>query len=135
MAWDIGEILSPACGSLVLDERRAPDYRDPPAFQFETRSFGNSFVESDAVSAIQHVDAPGRQPNLQDATVSGKIFCLDLKVTQWRSKVGESSVNAFRIVGVGAEQHVHVLGSAWMAMKCNRMASDEYEFRTHIRKL
>ena len=48
---------------------------DLPAFQFETRSFGKSFVESDAVSAIQHV---------------------------------------------------HVLGSAWMVMKCNRMVSDEY---------
>lgn len=61
---NISEILRTTGGEFVLDERRAPDHRDPSAFQRETRSFGNRFIESNTVRMIQDVDAPRRQTNL-----------------------------------------------------------------------
>ena len=76
-------------------------------------------------------DAGSRGP----PAVSCEILRLDLKGTQWRSKLSECSVDALCIAGVGADQHVHVLGSTWMAVKCNCMASNEHELRSYICQL
>jgi hypothetical protein len=77
---DVGEILRPACGSLIFDECRAPDHRDLPAFQCETRTLGNSFVEGDTVSAIQNVDAPRGNPICRTPLQVAKSFALTSKV-------------------------------------------------------
>ena len=132
---DVCKILRPTCSSFVLDQRHTPDHRNFSAFQCEARPLRNSFIESDPVSAVQNIDAPRGQPDLEDPTVSHKIFSFHLETTERRSKVGKRSVYALRIASVGANQHVHVFSSARVAMKGNRMATHQNEFRPNVRKL
>jgi hypothetical protein len=58
-----------------------------------------------------------------------------LKGIQRCSELSKRPVVALRIAGVGSSQHGHVLGSAWVTVKCDCMATDEYKLCPHICQL
>ena len=49
-----------------------------------------------------------------------------------RAGPSERAEDAFRVVGIGSDQHVHILGGTWMPLKGDRMSTHQYEIGPRV---
>ena len=70
----VRDVLRSPGRTLVLDQRATPDHRYLAAFEGEAFTIRNGFGKGDAVGAIDDVDPPRWNAELEDAVVGSEVL-------------------------------------------------------------
>ena len=123
----VGAVLISTGGDLVLEQCFESDDGNGAAVQLKARVSGHCLIEGDPGCAVQDVDPARRQPDLKDSVVSREVRRGDLDGVQGCTKSREGLVDARRVRGISAHQHVQILGGAGMSVKRHGVASHHHE--------
>lgn len=127
--------MSCASGALVLQQGLQPDDRHAAAFQLEAGAFRDGFGEGGAADAVEHVDAPWGQADLQDAAVVGEVGFGDFEGMQGGAEGGQGAIDTLGVCRVRAHQHVQIFGRSRMAVVGNRVATHHDELGARVEQL
>jgi hypothetical protein len=124
---EIGQVLLPAAGAFVLDERRAIENRHANAFDLAFDARTPRFVEGQPGDGGHHIDAERRKPELRDDVRALEIRAREAKRIERRAECRKRFIDTLGVRRVTSHPNVQVDGGAGYSVRAKRVCANDEE--------
>ncbi|MGZ3473777.1 MAG: hypothetical protein ACXVCJ_04785 [Polyangiales bacterium] len=87
------------------------------------------------LGAIEDVDSPRRQADLENSVVRDELVRADLEGREWRTECRQRAIHALCVLPVGANQYVEVSGCPRMSVEGDSVPSEHHELGFRVCEL